>query len=64
VEFIEQMSKTQLWRFKFGIGGLFDNINEGWDESSVVHCTLNEYIKLFTLLIGRCSTDLQVGSSG
>jgi len=34
VEFKWQMSKA--W-FIFGIGGIYGNVNEGWDESSVVH---------------------------
>jgi len=32
-----QMSKTRLWWFKFGISGFYGIVNEGWDESSVVH---------------------------
>ena len=48
VEFKRQMSKTQLWWFKFGISGFFGNVDEGWDESSVFH---------------RIPTDLEVGSS-
>ena len=31
------MSKTWLWWFKFGIGGFYSNINEGWDESCIAH---------------------------
>ena len=34
VEFKLEMSKTRLWQFKFGIGGFYGNVNEGWDESS------------------------------
>ena len=30
-------TETWLWRFKFGISGFYGNVNEGWDESSVVH---------------------------
>jgi len=45
------MSKTQLWRFAFEFSGFYSNINEGWDESSVVHHTPTDWIKLFTLLI-------------
>jgi len=37
VEFKREMSKTWLWRFKFGISGFYSNVNEGWNESSVVH---------------------------
>ena len=37
VEFKRQMSKTWLWWFKFGIGGFYSNINEGWDESCIAH---------------------------
>jgi len=37
VEFKWEMSKTRLWRFKFGISEFYGSINEGWDESSVVH---------------------------
>ena len=51
VEFKRQMSKTLLWRFKIGIDGLCGNVNEGWDESSVVHRTPADNIKLFTLPI-------------
>ena len=32
-----RMSKTRLWRVKLGINGVYGSINEGWDESSVVH---------------------------
>ena len=32
-----EMSKTRLWWFKFGISGFYGNVNEGWDETSVVH---------------------------
>jgi len=54
------MSKTQLLWFKFGISGFYGNINEGWDESSVVHHIPPDWIKLFTLPI----VDLEVDSSG
>jgi len=37
VEFKQEMSKTRLWQFKFGISGFYGNVNEGWDESSVDH---------------------------
>jgi len=37
MEFKREMSKTQLWRFMFGFSGFYGNVNEGWDESSVVH---------------------------
>ena len=37
MEFKREMSKTWLWRFKFGISGFYSKVNEGWDESSVVH---------------------------
>ena len=36
LEFKREMSKTRLWRVKFGISGFYGNVNEGWDESSVV----------------------------
>jgi len=51
VEFKRQMSKTQLWWFKFGIGGLCGNVNKGLDESSVVHRTPTNYIKFVNQLI-------------
>jgi len=38
---------TLLWRFKFGISGFYGNVNEGWDESSVVHHIPTNWIKLF-----------------
>jgi len=37
MEFKWEMSKSWLWWFKFGISGFYGNVNEGWDESSVVH---------------------------
>ena len=43
------------------------NVNEGWDESSVVHRTPTDNIKLFRLPIVHWKlpiVDLQVGSSG
>ena len=43
-----------------GINGVYSNINEGWDESSVVHHIPTNCIKLFTLP----SADLDVGSPG
>ena len=46
-----RMSKTRLWRFKLGINGVYGSINEGWDESSVVHRIPTNCIKLFTLPI-------------
>jgi len=51
VEFKWQMSKTRLWQLKIGIDELCGNVNEGWDESSVVHHTPADDIKLFTLPI-------------
>jgi len=45
------------WRMKFGTGELCGNINEGWNESSVVHHTY----KAIHPTIGHCSTE--VGSS-
>ena len=36
-EFKRQMSKTRLQSFKFRIGGFYGNVNEGWDESCVLH---------------------------
>ena len=46
-----QMSKSRLWRFKFGINGVYGNINEDWDESIIVHRIPTNCIKLFTLPI-------------
>jgi len=51
--------------FKFGIDGLCGNVNEGWDESSVVHRTPADYIKLFTLpIVDWLLLDWFRGSSG
>jgi len=49
------MTKILLWQFKFGMDGLCGNVNEGWDESSVVHRTPADDIKLFSLLIVDCT---------
>jgi len=45
---------------------VYGNVNEGWDESSVVHCMPTDWIKLspYRLLIECCSADLEVGSCG
>ena len=51
VEFKREMSKTQLWWFKFGISVFYGNLSQGWDESSVVHRIPIDQIKLFTLPI-------------
>ena len=51
VEFKWQMLETRLWRFNSGISGFYDNVIEGWDESSEVHHISTNQIMLFTLLI-------------
>jgi len=51
VLFSENAGTALVWRFKFGINGVYGNINEGWDESSVVHRIPTNCIKLFTLPI-------------
>ena len=34
----------------FEFSGFYGNVNEGWDECSVVHHITTDWIKLFTLL--------------
>jgi len=34
-----------------GISVFYGDINEGWDKSSIVHCTPTDWIKVFTLPI-------------
>jgi len=63
VEFKQEMSKTRLWWFNFGISGIYGNVNEGWDESSVVHRIPTDFSP-YRFLIERRSADLEVGSSG
>ena len=58
--------ETLLWQFKSAVSGFYGNVNEGWDESSVVHCIPVDWksFSLYHLLIECCSTDLEVGSAG
>ena len=42
---------SSLESVSFGISEFYSNVNEGWDESSVVHRRPTNWIKLFTLPI-------------
>ena len=44
-------NSNDRWRFTFEFSGFYSNANKGWDESSVVHRTPTDWIKLFTLPI-------------
>jgi len=49
-----QLSTIKDWE-------VYSNVNEGWDESSVVHCIPTDWIKLFILAQVVVSSWMLVG---